>query len=315
MQDLWTRLSQLQPVTERQSRYGELWSVGMTALQAAQETPDKSNYLQSGHAFILAIRAIPNRPEAWLGLSYLLYLLGDETNALFYARQVLEQNPDLPEAKELYDVLYSSKQLNSLMKSVNELQKGNRWVELPPEKMSQGETHDLLHQSQALLQIQHQLLSFEIDQGRFLQLEPLKQRQGSLEELRSGLLERLEPFKQDKLWGPVFKDLFAQLDKDLESLRQLELLFEAMSQFQKEVQHLFTELTRRTIRLRVQGLQELEANQMYLFDLFQRLEQLSQKLATWPAVLRSQAESSSGWHHMLQQTRQFQAMLTQLSQY
>ncbi|HEY9839436.1 MAG: hypothetical protein ACAI44_00655 [Candidatus Sericytochromatia bacterium] len=312
MQDLWTRLSQLQPITERQTRYGELWALGMSSLQDAQETPDKSNYLQSGYAFVQAVRNIPNRPEAWLGLSYLLYLLGDEATALYYVRQVLEQTPDLPEATELYDLLYSSHQLNRLMDSVSDLHSNNQWDELPPERMSENETLEVLHQAQALLQIQHQLLSFELDQGRFLQLAPLKQRQGDLEALRDLLRDRLIYFEEDSFWGPVFKDLFAQLDQDMLALRQLELLFEAMQSFQQEVQSLFTDLTRRTLRLRVQGAQELAANQEYIFELFQKLEQLSGKMANWPAVLRSQAETSSGWNHMLQQTRQFQEQLNTL---
>lgn len=203
MQDLWTRLRQLQPLSERQTRYGELFHVGMNSLQIAQETPDKSHYLQSGHAFVLAIRAIPNRPEAWLGLSYLLYLLKDEACALFYVRQVLEQAPDLLEAQELFDLLDSSFRLSQLTQQVDAMKHESRWEERPPEKLSDGEIHDLLHQSQALLQIQHLLLSFELDQGRFLKLEPLKQRQKSLEATHQHLRIRLQPFEHHPSWGCV----------------------------------------------------------------------------------------------------------------
>lgn len=285
----------------------------MNSLKAAQETPDKSLYLQSGYAFIKAIKAIGNQPEAWLGLSYLLYLLGDESSALFYVRQVLDQAPNLGEAQELFDLLYSSQQLSNLMDNVNELQLSQQWDERPPERLSDSETEELLHQAQAVLQIQHLLLNYEIDQGRFLRIETLRQRQQDLDKLCNLLREELVYFMEDRRWGAVFVDLFAQLDKDMLALRQLELLFEAMLAFQKEVQGLFLELTRRTLRLRVQGSHELEDNQKYLFELFQRLDQLSHKLSSWPANLRAQAENSSGWPHMLQQTRQFQTELMGLA--
>lgn len=313
MEDLWTRLSRMQPQCERQSHYGQLWNLGMNSLKDAQETPDKSLYLQAGYAFIKAIRAIAGQPEAWLGLSYLLYLLGDEASALFYAEQVLEQSPHLTEAQELHELLYSSRQISLLMANVTELQTGQDWVERPPERLSDSETDELLHQAQAVLQIQHLLLRYEIDQGRFVQLEVLRRRQQDLESLCQLLREQLQYFLVDPRWGPVFQGLFAQLEADMLALRQLELLFEAMLAFQKEVQGLFVELTRRTLRLRVQGRHELEDNQRYLFELFQRLEQLSHKLSSWPANLRIQAENSSGWPHMLQQTRQFQSQLMALA--
>ncbi|MGV3525157.1 MAG: hypothetical protein ACO1RX_13080 [Candidatus Sericytochromatia bacterium] len=311
MQDIWTRLSQLQPLSERHSRYGQLWNLGMNALQAAQETPDKSHYLQAGHAFVQAVRAINSRPEAWLGLSYLLYLLGDEASALYYVRQVRVQHPDLSEAQELYELLYSSYQLNSLMESVSALKSAERWQEELPERLSSGETHDLLHQSQALLQLQHLLLRYELEQGRFVKLEALKQRQHDLEALCQLLRGRLGYFTEDPRWATHFRELFAELDRDLLALHQLELLFEAMQRFQHEVQGLFKELTRRTLRLRVQGAEERADNERFLGELHSRLEQLALKLATWPANLRSQAEASSGWPHLLQQTRQFQEQLLQ----
>ncbi len=314
MQDIWTRLSKLQPVTERQSRYGQLWNLGMSSLQAAQETPDKSHYLQSGHAFVKAIKAIPNRPEAWMGLSYLLYLLGDEASALFYIRQVLSNSPDLPEAQELHELLLSSYQLNKLMSSVNELGSNQEWVELPPEKLSESETQEILHQSQALMQIQHLLVNYELDAGRFIERSTLKTRLQDLEALRELLSDQLVHFIDEPFWGQIFRDQFALLDQAILSLTQLDLLFEAMERFQTEVKKLFAELTRRTLRLRVQGSSELEENMQYVMELHMTLQGLAQKMSAWPANLRAQAENSSGWPHMLQQTRQFQEKLNQLAQ-
>lgn len=314
MQDIWTRLSKLQPITERHSRYGELWNLGMSSLQAAQETPDKSHYLQSGHAFVKAIKAIPNRPEAWLGLSYLLYLLGDEASALFYTRQVLSNSPDLPEAQELCDLLDSSYQLNSLMSSVNEMGSSQDWVELPPERLTENETVEILHQAQALLQIQHLLVNYELDAGRFIERKTLQTRLQDLDALRGLLTEQLVLFRDEPFWGQLFKDLFARLDQDLLSLTQLDLLFEAMERFQSEVKTLFAELTRRTLRLRVQGSTELEDNMNYVMELHMNLQKLAHKMSAWPANLRAQAENSSGWPHMLQQTRQFQEKLNELAQ-
>lgn len=311
-QDLWTRLTNLEARCERHTHYGGLWHVGMNALKAAQETPDKQNYLQSGYAFIKAIKAIHARPEAWLGLSYLLYLLGDEASALYYTRQVLAAEPEMAEARELQELLASSLQLNQLMDSVSEMGVSD-WVERPPERLSESEIQEILHQAQALLQIQHLLITYEIDQGKLQRLDELRQRQDCLEQLCELLRPRLAHFSQDRRWGPVFAGLFAAIDSDMLSLRQLELLFEAMQSFQKEVHGLFAELTRRTLRLRVQGAKELGDNQRFLLELVGRLEQLTIRLSAWPVHLRAQAESSSGWAHMLQQTRQFQQALSELA--
>ncbi|PKL78063.1 MAG: hypothetical protein CVV27_03990 [Candidatus Melainabacteria bacterium HGW-Melainabacteria-1] len=307
---IWDQIHNFAPDIDRESDYGQACFQGLEALGRAQEEEGMLAYRQASEAFLNALEASPLRPEALLGISYLLVLLGDEFSAVHYLKAVLELAPNAREAKELFDLLDSSHRLNSLLEDVERLCH-SAGIQNPSETefLSEIESHRLVDQTELLLQLQHNLLVHELNQGQFSRLDQLNSRQRSLETLYDALSAHLTHFLADRNFGTRLQARLDILAFDLESLQNLENLFDAMRVLQKEVQALFRELTRQIIQLRMKKSLALDQCQNYHRQLQDEIAKLEVRLEAFPVSLRRQVESASGWSHLHQQSRQLEELI------
>lgn len=310
---IWEQIHRFAPEIDPQSEYGRAWSDGIEALGRAQDEEGMAAFKQAADAFINAFENHPERPEALMGLSYLLVLLGDELSAMHYVQAVLERHP-VAEARELLEMLESSHRLNSLLEDVERLFKGIGFREArEAEVLSPAEANRLVEQTELLLQIQHALLVVELNQGQFKRLDQLNSRQRSLETLFDMLSAHLTHFLEDQQFGNRLQKRLDILAFDLESLQNLENLFEDQRVFQKEVQALFRELTRHIINLRMKKASALNESRTYLQNLKQNLAAHVHRLDAFPPALRRQVESASGWNHLQQQAEQLENLIESTS--
>lgn len=308
MQLIWDQIQKFSPELDRESDYGQAWVKGMTALGQAQDEDSLRGFHESSDGFLQAFEINAERPEAMMGLAYLLVLLGDELTALHYVRLVLEHRPDNREARELHELLDSSHRLNSLLDDVERLSQVLGLHEQPEEAeiMTAEDASRLVDQTEMLLQIQHKILVVELNLGMFKRLDQLNSRQRSLETLFDMLSAHLTHFLEDPQFGERLQKRLDVLAFDLESLQNLENLFDELRQFQKDVQNLFRELTRRIIQLRMHKATE---DRSFLAKLQQELATLKGRLEAFPAAMRHQVENASGWPHLMQQKTQLEQVL------
>lgn len=307
---VWEQIQKFSSEIGQDSPYGQALLQGFEALGQAQEHESLEAYSQAAEGFMTAIEASPESAEAFLGLAYLLVLLGDELSAIHYGRAVLEANPDSSEAQELLDLLASTQKLNSLLEDVERLCRGVGLKEqLEEEVMSDAESERLVAQTELLLQIHHRVVTIELASGNFKRLEQLNSRQQSLELLFEMLSAHLVHFLEDQHFGARLKSRLDVLAFDLESLQNLENLFDSLRLFQKKVQVLFRELTRRIMQLRINAPKFRFENQGYAVQLYKDLADLKNKLEAFPLSMRRQVETASGWNHLEQQAEQFHQLL------
>lgn len=297
----------------RQSPYGLAWTRGMQALSKAQEpdhSPDFTVYDDALQAFLEALALAPDRYEAYLGLTYWLILLGDESAALHYSRQTQELAPAVNEIHEMLSLLESSHRLNSLLHDVERLHQHVGGQPDPgQERVLPLALNTFITQTEHLLRGHHQLLQLEMTQGLFRRLDQLHSRLHGLEALYQVLQGHLSLLADADLRERLHNRLDV-LAYDLECLEHLEAQFDKMHRFQKDVQQLFRELTRSFIRLRVQRDAVLGESISDLQGFQARLSALQLQLEAFePEALRRQTRQVSGWDHLLQQRDQFLALL------
>ncbi|HEY9842076.1 MAG TPA: hypothetical protein V6D23_16545 [Candidatus Obscuribacterales bacterium] len=306
---IWEQIHRFAPDIDRESDYGQAWIKGVEALGRAQDDEGMGALQEASEAFLKALESSPERPEALMGMAYLLVLLGDELSAAHYAHAVLENHP-AAEARELLELLESSHRLNSLLEDVERLCQGVGLKDhREAEVLSPAEARRLVEQTEMLLQIQHQLLVIELNQGLFKRLDQLNSRQRSLETLFDMLSAHLTHFLEDQQFGNRLQKRLDILAFDLESLQNLENLFDALRIYQKEVQALFRDLTRHIIQLRMRKESALKESQDYLIRLKLDIKEHALRLEDFPSALRRQVESASGWNHLLQQADQLEQLI------
>jgi len=312
---IWEHLQGFQPELERQSEYGQAWSRGMQALSKAQESEKLGCYQEALTAFLEAFTQAPEKYEALIGLTYWFVLMGDEPAALHYARQTLALAPQAQEIQDVLGLLESSHRINTLLHDVERLNQNAGFDEQAQgEVLSREESEELVNQTELLLRGHHQLLKIELEQGLFKRLDQVHSRLHSLEALHLLLADHLSFFLNNPQWREQLQNRLDVLAYDLESLENLEAQFDHMHQFQKEVQSLFRELTRRFIRLRIQGVEILAESQVYLLKLEQHYQTLNTRLQGFsPLALREQTASLSGWEHLQHQMEQYRELVRSLS--
>lgn len=318
MELIWQYLQSVEPEMARQSPYGQAWTRGMQALSQAQEaenTLDFSAYEEAFNAFLEALSLHPDRYEAYLGLTYWLILLGDESAALHYSRQTQELAPAVSEIQEMLTLLESSHLLNSLLHDVERLHQHAGWQPDADQAQLPLSLTTFITQSELLLRGHHQLLQLEMTQGLFQRLDQLHSRLHGLEALYQVLQGHLsllaDPELRERLQNRL--DVLAY---DLECLEHLEAQFDKMHAFQKDVQQLFRELTRSFIRLRVQREAALSESLNALQAFQTRLAALQLQLNAFePEALKRQTRQLSGWEHLQQQRDQFLALLQSLKKH
>lgn len=309
MQINWEQLTKFTAAIDRESPYGIAWFRGFQALAQAQEEPLKEHFEASANGFISAIEATPARPEAFLGLAYLLVLLGDELSANYYAQYVLEHSPDSQEARELAETLESSQKLNSLLLDVHEMsQDAGLEHEFNAPRNPTEEPDLLLAKTELLLDLHHRLVSIELSSGLFKRADQISQRQQSLEVLYEMISDHLNASSLAQAVDTL-TDRLQILTDDLENLQNLENLFDSMRIFQKRVQALFRDLTRHTLQLRRQPLANRQEHQGFLSRLEHEQQDLTLKLSQFPDLIAKQIEAASGWGHLQLQTEQFRDLL------
>ena len=309
MQLNWEQLTKFTAAIDRESPYGMSWFQGFQALAQSQEDPLKEHFWESADGFVSAIEINPLRPDAFLGLAYLLVLLGDELSASYYAQYVLEYSPDSQEAKELAETLASSQKLNSLLVDVHEMSQDAGLEQEFASPQSPSDDPDLhLAKAELLLDLHHRVVTIELGSSLFKRAEQISRRQQSLEVL----FEMISDYLSASQVTQTSETLTARLQvltEDLENLQNLENLFDSMRIFQKRVQALFRDLTRHTLQLRRQPLANRQEHLGFLTRLEQEQHKLQKKLILFPALLATQVEVASGWGHLQQQTEQFRELL------
>ncbi len=324
MQLIWDQIQKIEPEIDRESEYGQAWIKGMRELERAQaqvlepflnSTADQDNlksYQAAAESFISAFKLQTDRPEAPLGLAYLLVLLGDDLTAMHYARYILEKRPDNQDARELLELLESNHRLTALLDDVERLSQGLGLKELTHSKpFAEQEAIRLFEQTELLLQIQHHLLVVELHHGLFKSLEQIHSRQRSLETLYEMLFAHFKHVLSDSQFGERLKRRLDILAFDLESLQNLENLFDDLRQFQKDVQSLFREMTRWLIQLRMK---QITDGQKILAWMRPEIEALNQRRNVYPSAMQHQVAQASGWNHLINQVAQLEQMIEQSSQ-
>lgn len=320
LQLIWDQIQKIEPEIDRESEYGQAWIKGMCELERAQDQAlnpaaaqdNLKSYQAAAESFIAAFKLQTDRPEAPLGIAYLLVLLGDDLTAIYYARHTLEQRPDNQEARELLELLESNHRLSALLDDVERLSQGLGLHELTQSKtFSDQEAMRLFEQTELLQQIQHNLLVVELHHGLFKRLDQIHTRQRSLETLYEMLLAHFKHVLSDSQFGERLKRRLDILAFDLESLQNLENLFDDLRQFQKDVQALFREVTRWIIQLRMK---QLTDGQKVLAWMRPELDSLNRRRNVYPSAMQHQVAQASGWNHLMSQVAQLEQVIEQASQ-
>ncbi len=298
MSDLWQHLQATEADLSHQedAPHVKVFHQGMAALkrmQAPQDNPAEDPTLEAASAFIEALMYKPEWPEALLGLSYWLYLVGDPTAAIHYAERTLDQDESREDAQDLLMTLQSVQQLNAMQDRLQDL--GGSLGDTPPPL---AEPLFEVRRISLLLEVHHRLINMELDHALLHNEALVYSRQASLETLVQMLVMQLEK------GFPDTDNLHEQLEQVSENLARLEALkktFLLLRQFRAEVQKYFSELTRVVIGIRMDqaplGDHESEV-QKRLQKLEQRFGYLKEQLESTREPFQSQMRSLSGWEHV-----------------
>lgn len=309
MHQIWEQIQKFAPDIDRESEFGQTWLKGMHALSRAQDEGGRLAFAEASEAFVAAIRAQAERAEAWMGLAYLLVLLGDELSAVHYAREAQDRQAG-SEAHELIEMLESSHRINTLLEDVEKLSQGLGLREpRAAERIPAADAAGFVDQTEQLLMLQHDLLETELKLGLFKRIEQLHSRQRCLETLFEMLSAHLAHFLAPEDFARRLQTRLEVLSFDLESLQNLENLFDELRRFQKDVKAMFRELTRHMIQLRMKKELVLPESLQFLQTLKADIQAHGQRLDAFPTALRYQVESASGWSHLVQQADQLNQLI------
>lgn len=298
MSDLWEQLQSAESdLAQQDSPQVAVFKAGMAALKAMQNstnaTQREEETLKAASAFIEALMYQPEWPEALMGLSYWLYLVGDSAAAIHYAERTLEQDKSREDAQDLLSTLQSVQQLNTMQDNLQHV--GGA---LGADTSLEEEPLLEVRRISLLLQVHHQLINLELDKDLLHNETQLYSRQASLESLVQMLVMQLEK------GFPDTQHLHEQLEAVSEDLARLEALKQAfllLRQFRSEVQKYFSELTRMVIGIRMEqapmGKTMAEVLKR-LKKLDQRFVYLKDQLNEAPASIQEQMRSLSGWEHV-----------------
>lgn len=298
MSDLWEQLQSAESdLAQQDSPQVAVFQAGMAALKAMQNstnaTQREEETLKAASAFIEALMYQPEWPEALMGLSYWLYLVGDSAAAIHYAERTLEQDKSREDAQDLLSTLQSVQQLNTMQDNLQHV--GGA---LGADTSLEAEPLLEVRRISLLLQVHHQLINLELDKDLLHNEVQLYSRQASLESLVQMLVMQLEK------GFPDTQHLHEQLETvsgDLARLEALKQAFLLLRQFRSEVQKYFSELTRMVIGIRMEqapmGKTMAEVLKR-LKKLDQRFVYLKDQLKEAPASIQEQMRSLSGWEHV-----------------
>lgn len=301
MSDLWQQLQATEAdLSQRQGEANEphvrVFQQGMAALkrmQAPGEAPTEDPTLQAASAFIEALMYRPEWPEALLGLSYWLFLVGDPTAAIHYAERTLDQDQSREDAQDLLMTLQSVQQLNTMQGNLQDMG-GSLGASPSPLDEPLLEVRRI----SLLLEVHHRLINMELDHALLHNEALVYSRQASLETLVQMLVMQLEK------GFPDTDNLHEQLEQVNENLARLEALkktFLLLKQFRAEVQKYFSELTRVVIGVRMEQSplgHDAEERHKRMQKLEQRFVYLQEQLENTPEPFQGQMRSLSGWEHV-----------------
>lgn len=297
MSDLWHHLQATEAdlSTQESAPHVKVFQQGMAALKAMQDpsTAQEDLTFQAASAFIEALMYKPEWPEALLGLSYWLYLVGDPTAAIHYAERTLDQDNSREDAQDLLMTLQSVQQLNAMQGNLQHL--GNALGDASEEL---AEPLMEVRRISLLLEVHHRLLNIELDKSLLHNESLLYSRQTSLETLVQMLVMQLEK------GFPDTESLHQQLELvsgDLARLEALKKAFLLLKQFRSEVQKYFSELTRVVIGVRMEQAplgKSPEEIKRRLQKLSQRFIHLQDQLQQTKEPFQGQMRSLSGWEHV-----------------
>ena len=302
MSDLWEQLqsaeSDLADLADQEHRpQVAVFQTGMAALKAMQNSGNPAEReevtLQAASAFIEALMYQPEWPEALMGLSYWLYLVGDSAAAIHYAERTLEQDQSREDAQDLLSTLQSVQQLNTMQDNLQHV-----GGVLGADTSLDTEPLMEVRRISLLLQVHHQLINLELDKDLLNSEAQLYSRQASLETLVQMLVMQLEK------GFPDTEHLHEQLETVSDDLARLEALKQAfllLRQFRAEVQKYFSELARMVIGIRM----EQAPLGKTMTDVLKRLKKIDQRfvylkdqLRQSPESIQEQMRSLSGWEHV-----------------
>jgi tetratricopeptide (TPR) repeat protein len=296
--DLWDQLQSAESnLANEDSPQVAVFQTGMAALKAMQNsnsaTQREEETLKAASAFIEALMYQPEWPEAMMGLSYWLYLVGDSAAAIHYAERTLEQDKSREDAQDLLATLQSVQQLNTMQDNLQHM--GGA---LGAESSAKDEPLMEVRRISLLLQVHHQLINLELDKDLLNSEAQLYSRQACLETLVQMLVMQLEK------GFPDTQQLHQQLETvsgDLARLEALKQAFLLLRQFRSEVQKYFSELTRMVIGIRM----EQAPMGKTMAEVLKRLKKLDQhfaylkdQLQQAPESIQGQMRSLSGWEHV-----------------
>lgn len=308
MNDLWTQLQSAESdLSSQHSPEVAVFQTGIASLKAMQNsasaTEREEETLKAASAFIEALMYQPEWPEALLGLSYWLYLVGDSAAAIHYAERTLSQNQSREDAQDLLSTLQSVRQINTMKDNLQHMGSAlGEHASLDTEPLLEVRRISLL------LQVHHQLINLELDKDLLSNEAHVYSRQASLETLVQMLVMQLEK------GFPDTNHLHEQLETVNEDLARLEALKQAfllLRQFRSEVQKYFSELTRMVIGIRMEQAplgKTLSEVLKHLKKLDQRFLYLKEQLQQAPESIQGQMRSLSGWGHVEVLYRQLKDM-------
>lgn len=299
MSDLWEQLQSAENDLSHQdsSPQALVFQTGMAALKSMQSSNSaaqrEEDTLKAASAFIEALMYQPEWPEALMGLSYWLYLVGDAAAAIHYAERTLEQDNSREDAQDLLSTLQSVQQLNAMQDNLQHM--GDA---LGSNDTLNAEPLMEVRRISLLLQVHHQLINLELDKDLLNSEAQLYSRQASLETLVQMLVMQLEK------GFPDTEHLHEQLETVNEDLARLEALKQAfllLRQFRSEVQKYFSELTRMVIGIRMEQA-PLGKSMTEVLKRLKKLDQhflyLKEQLQQAPESIQEQMRSLSGWEHV-----------------
>lgn len=311
MSGLWQQLQvaeeDLAQNAESAPPHVQVFQQGMAALKAMQHAESdlaqkEEQTLKAASAFIEALMYQPEWPEALLGLSYWLFLVGDSAAAIHYAERTLDQDESREDAQDLLTTLQSVEQLNTMQGNLQHL--GDA---LGADTESAAPLLEVRRIS-LLLQVHHQLINLELDKELLGNEAQLYSRQASLETLVQMLVMQLEKGFPDT---DALQQQIEMVSEDLARLEELKQAFLMLRQFRTEVQKYFSELTRMVIGIRMEqsplGKTVTEVMKR-VKKLDQRFVYLKEQLHQAPDTLQEQMRSLSGWEHVVQLYHQLKTL-------